>query len=114
MRWLKRAWQGEERLWKVFWVYGVAVSCIGFFTALAVEIGTAMSTGVVGTPSESTCFFVYDAWLAVSSCYWVWIIVSLWRCAFNVKQRLLGDGARILAACIVPATTYNLLWERIK
>jgi hypothetical protein len=114
MRWLKLAWHGEERLWKVLWVYGVAVSCVGFFAALAVEMGIAMSTGVVGAPSESTWFLVYDSWLALSSCYWVWIIVSLWRCAFNLKQRLLGDGARIVAVCIVPVITYQLLWGRIK
>ena len=113
MRGLKLAGQGKERLWKVFWVYGVAVSCVGFFTALTVEIGTAMSVGVVGTPSESW-FFVHDAWLVVSSCYWVWIIVSLWRCALKEKQRLLGYGARILAVCVVPPIAYNLLWERIK
>ena len=51
MRGLKLAGQGKERLWKVFWAYGVAVSCVGFVTALTVEIGTAMSVGVVGTHS---------------------------------------------------------------
>ena len=51
---IREAWRGEERLWRVFWVYGVALSIIGFFGSLAVEVGTAMSSGVVGTPSEST------------------------------------------------------------
>jgi hypothetical protein len=73
-----------------------------------------MSVGVVGTPSESTWFFVYHAWLVVSACYWVWIIVSLWRCAFNVEHRFLGYGARILSVCIIPAATYHLFVARIK
>ncbi len=37
MQWIKRTWRGEEKLWKVFWVYGVGLSLVGFFTALAVR-----------------------------------------------------------------------------
>jgi hypothetical protein len=36
MRKVQQAWRGEERLWRVFWVYGVALSISGFFGSLAV------------------------------------------------------------------------------
>ncbi len=47
LRWLKRPWRGEERLWKVFWLYGLPVIFIGFIIASAVEFGSAMAVGVV-------------------------------------------------------------------
>jgi len=112
MQCIRRTWRGEEKLWKVFWVYGVAISFIGFFTALCVEIGTAMSSGLVGTPSESTWYFGYYMWLAVSICYFVWITVSLWRCAFNLEKRMLGYGARVLAVCVALAATDHFIIMR--
>jgi len=111
---VQQAWRGEERLWRVFWVYGVALSIVGFFGSLAVELGTAMSSGVVGTPSESTWFLYYHIWLAVSECYWVWLGVSLWRCAFNVQRRVWGHGARTLAVVVVIASLVQLYFYRIK
>jgi len=95
-------------------VYGVAISIIGFFGSIAVELGTAMSSGVVGTPSESTWFLYYHIWLAVSECYWVWLGVSLWRCAFNVQRRVWGHGARIIAVVVVIGSLAQLYIYRIK
>jgi hypothetical protein len=114
LHWVQQAWRGEEPLWRVFWVYGVALSIIGFFGATAVELGTAMSSGVVGTPSESTWFLYYDIWLVVSECYWVWLGVSLWRCAFNVRSHLWGHGARAVAVLVVIASLVQLYLYRIK
>jgi hypothetical protein len=114
MQWIKRTWRGEEKLWKVFWVYGVGLSLVGFFTALAVSIWAAMSIGVIGSPSESTWYFGRYTWSAVSICYFVWITISLWRCAFNLEKRVLGYGARVLAVCVALAATYHFTWEHIK
>jgi len=110
MLFIKSAWQGEERLWKVFWLYGLPVVFIGFFGSLCVEIGAAMGVGVVGRPSESTWCFWYDIWEIVSLCYWVWLCTSLWRCAFNVEKRFLGYGARALAVFVVILVCNNYFY----
>jgi hypothetical protein len=114
MRSVQQAWKGEERLWRVFWVYGVALSVIGFLGSSAVELATAMSSGVVGTPSESKWYLYYHIWLAVAECYWVWLGVSLWRCAFNVQKRIWGHVARALAVVVVIASPIQLYFYRIK
>jgi hypothetical protein len=111
---VQQAWRGEERLWRVFWVYGVALSIVGVFASLAVELGTAMSSGVVAAPSKSTWFLYYHIWLAVSECYWVWLGVSLWRCAFNVKRRVWGYSARTIAVAVVIASLVQIYLYRIK
>lgn len=98
----------------MFWVYGVALGTIGYFGSLAVELGAAMSSGVVGTPSVSTWFMFYYVWLAVAECYWVWLGVSLWRCAFNVRGRILGYCAKVLAVTVVISSLATLYANNVK
>jgi heme/copper-type cytochrome/quinol oxidase subunit 4 len=77
-----RAWHGEEPLWKVFWVYGVATSVtIVAFWVVAIYDGR-MALRQVLLP----CFAAYTAW----------ILVSVWRCAGNTKEKLWGTLARFL------------------
>ncbi len=76
------AWRGRQPLWKVFWVYGVSVSglLIAFYLlAFAVEAVALRQILVLG-------FAPYTAWL----------LVSLWRCAFNVREPFWGMLARFL------------------
>jgi hypothetical protein len=70
-----RAWHGEEPLWKAFWAYGVATSTV-IATLYAVT--------------------VYDGRMALRAAYTAWILVSLWRCANNIKEKLWGTLARFL------------------
>jgi len=77
-----RAWHGEEPLWKVFWVYGVATSVtIAAFWAVAIYDGRTALRQVL-----LLCFAAYTAW----------ILVSVWRCASNTKKKLWGTLARFL------------------
>ena len=77
-----RAWRGEQPLWKVFWGYGVATSVmITALYAVAVYIDRiAMRQALL------LCFAAYTAW----------ILVSVWRCANNTKERIWGLFARLL------------------
>jgi hypothetical protein len=77
-----RAWRGEEPLWKVFWVYGVATS--GVIVALYI---VAFYDGRMALRQALLpCFAAYTAW----------ILVSVWRCASNTKKTLWGTFARFL------------------
>lgn len=82
MDWMKRAWSGEERLWKVFWIYGFVFNLI--LAIIGVVIGLFL--GPVGTKAFSVITFAY----------FVFIAVSEWRCAFNANWRGWGYVVRVL------------------
>ncbi len=77
-------WRGEGRLWLVFWIYGVLLSTIvtGVFLALL-----ATEDPIPGLEQ-----FLIVAFIP----YTVWILVSIWRCAFNVENKLYGHMAQAL------------------
>jgi hypothetical protein len=77
-----RAWHGEEPLWKVFWVYGVATSVTIVTLYIIAFYDGHMALRQVLLP----CFAAYTAW----------ILISVWRCASNTKEKLWGTLARFL------------------
>jgi hypothetical protein len=79
-------WRGRGPLWKIYWLYGVLGS-----TALTLILLFLMQSGAV----DSVWFQIVLLLLAV---YTVWIVVSVWRCAFNVEKPLYGHMARALTA----------------
>lgn len=73
-----RYWRGEGPLWRLYWIYGVLLSTAG---------GTLILFGVT--------YRVVSPWviliLVVSGLlYTVWVLVSVWRCAFNTSPRPFG------------------------
>jgi len=77
-----RAWRGEEPLWKVFWIYGVAVSC----SVVAVYIAAFDDAHVLLRQILLPCFAAYTAW----------VLVSVWRCADRTEEKFWGMLARFL------------------
>jgi len=77
-----RAWHGEEALWKVFWVYGVAASV----TIVALYVVAFYDGRIALRKVLLPCFAAYTTW----------ILVSVWRCAGNTKETLWSTLARFL------------------
>jgi hypothetical protein len=77
-------WRGQGPLWKVYWLYGVLGSNV-----LAAVLLSLIRQGALGT------FWFQVVWLLLAA-YTVWIVVSVWRCAFNVDNPLYGHMARAL------------------
>lgn len=77
-----RAWHGEQPLWKVFWIYGVVTSTTIVVIYVAAFYDGRMALRQVILP----CFAAYTAW----------ILVSVWRCASNPKEKIWGALARFL------------------
>ena len=67
---LVTSWRGQERLYKVFWVYGFAIHLVFFAVGVA--------AGYLGAPA--ILLPLVPLYLAYS----VWLLVSMWRCAGNV------------------------------
>ncbi len=77
-------WRGHGPLWKVYWLYGVFGSFV-----LALILLFLMRSGAIA----SVWFQVV---LLLLAAYTVWIVVSVWRCAFNVENPMYGHMARAL------------------
>jgi hypothetical protein len=85
-----RYWRGEGPLWRLYWIYGVLISTAG---------GTLIMT--------ATLYHLFSPWLILALvllglAYTVWILVSTWRCAFNIEGEPLGDrpdDPRLDGAC---------------
>jgi hypothetical protein len=77
-------WRGRGPLWKAYWLYGVFGSVV-----LALVLLFLMQRGAI----DSVWFQLV---LLLLAAYTVWIVVSVWRCAFNVENPMYGHMARAL------------------
>ena len=103
---IERAWHGQERLWKVFWIYGL----LGSFVLQAVNASLAL---LLGFSVAGGAALPYLAWRilhptiqGILIAYSLWVALVVWRCAFNVEKRFWGIIARgvvvlsVIAACV--------------
>jgi hypothetical protein len=77
-------WRGHGPLWKVYWLYGVLGSNI-----LALILFVLMQRDALGS-------VWFQLVLLLIAAYTTWIVVSVWRCAFNVEKPVYGHMARAL------------------
>ena len=77
-------WRGNGPLWKVYWVYGVLGSNVLVLILLLLIQRSALGS------------VWFQLVLVLLGAYTVWIVVAVWRCAFNVENPLYGHMARAL------------------
>ena len=92
---IRSAWRGEVPLWKVFWFGGPIVGA-GLPLLLTLVLPGAR---------------LWSKLLALAVClmYGVWVCVALWRCAFNVTNRLWGHLVRAYVAAAIAVVVVNFL-----
>ena len=95
---IRSHWNGEQPLWKSFWVYGLLVGTLSVFL-----IGPGVSWFLAEIESDavseryiSTVLDLYAILLMLgfSLSYNIWNFVSVWRCARNAKRLLWKWSAR--------------------
>ncbi|MFI0416615.1 MAG: hypothetical protein ACH255_21065 [Candidatus Thiodiazotropha sp.] len=96
----KKSFRGEERLFIVFWFY---------FVAGSVGLGLVFATISAITATLGVGYIITTILLIVIAIYFVWIIVSTWRCAFNVENRVWGYIVRVLVLLHVTSVAVGLL-----
>jgi hypothetical protein len=74
---IRRYWRGEGPLWRLFWIYGVLV-------------GTAGGTAILASVRSGAAPSVTVGLVAVGLAYTAWVLVGVWRCAFNMSRRPFG------------------------
>lgn len=82
-----KSWRGNERLWRVFWIYN-------FILGGLINYGFTK----VGESENLVLLLVYSIFALA---YMVWVLVSLWRCAFNANWQIWGYIARVLVVLMV-------------
>ena len=89
---LRAAWNGDEKLWKVFWIYQ-------WLLGIALSIGLALSADF-GLLAERVVLAVVAVWL-------VWVVVAQWRCSFNARWRGWGYVVRALLFITVGGLVFD-------
>lgn len=101
---LARYWRGEEPLWAQFWLYGMVGGTIlgtvnTYFSQLFLSfMYRAFSRG---NPIEMMFYIwpvvtLFGFWWT----YYVWHVVSVWRCARNARHPIIGWLARIFVVLV--------------
>ena len=90
-------WNGKQKLWKAFWLIGIlgriiVATIIILFSTIFTSIGLTWSIKIL-----SIIFMIS---------YVIWSFVSIWRCAFNVKNKNWGYVARLFITLDVIAGLY--------
>ena len=80
-------WKGEKKLWKAFWVMGFVFQILIFYFLLFL-LYVGQSIGLTWS-IKITVFLI-------SNIYTIWILVSIWNCAYNVKKKIWGDLSRVI------------------
>ena len=80
-------WNGKQKLWKAFWIMGFVFQILFFYFLLFLSyIGFLFGL----TWSIKVTIFL------ISNIYTIWILVSIWNCAYNVKNKIWGDLSRVI------------------
>jgi hypothetical protein len=99
MQWILRAWRGEEKLWKVFWIYlvlaGQVLTVLTIFGVLAL----LPHVNIFPWHAPLWVYALCGAWGMFLFCVGVWSVVALWRCTFNTDRRFWGYAARVAFFC---------------
>ena len=80
-------WNGKQKLWKAFWIMGFVFQIL-FFYFLLFLLYLGLLIGL--TWSIKIIIFL------MSNIYTIWILVSIWNCAYNVKNKIWGNLSRVI------------------
>ena len=80
-------WNGEQKLWKAFWIMGFVFQILFFYFLLFLSY-FGFLFGLTWSIKVTI--------LLISNIYTIWILVSIWNCAYNVKNKIWGDLSRVI------------------
>ena len=80
-------WNGKQKLWKAFWLIGfvlqfVLIIFFGIFNLIGIALGLTWSIK----------FIIF----LINIIYTIWVLVSIWNCSYNVKNKIWGDLSRVI------------------
>jgi hypothetical protein len=102
-KYLRKCLKGEEKLWKVFWLFnifgGSIISVIGTLAMFQFLIAPIMEVTINDQELSSLIKYIPGILIGtavVLFCIWFDIVtlISLWKCSWNSKNRIWGYLAR--------------------
>ena len=108
MEFINRIWSGKEKLWKVFWIWNFLIfhifdvlAVLIFFVAIfpvqvymLAQNDPSISVGYPFTLLDAFYALLGFCFILFVLAYTVWVLVALWRSAFNSSKRIYGYLAR--------------------
>ncbi|BAX62884.1 hypothetical protein [Burkholderia stabilis] len=88
MEMLKRAWAGEERLWKVWWLIGAPLYIFNNLVLASVESYT------LSDPLGANKALIFSIFAVLFVEWFAWVAVA-WRCAPNVDNQFWRGASRV-------------------
>ena len=119
IRMISKCWHGEEKLSVVFWVWGVLVgSLISFLIEILwwPYVFVPVQNMRIDKGIESIGYFNFFLMIVVLTAmiiiifYWIWVVVSIWRCSWNVKSKRWGWIARIVVSLAIILNFINIIY----
>lgn len=87
LRHMQHAMSGRERLWRVWWLWGIPVALAASVLTVCAEFARGDGMHVAGSLLDTVKVLIYAAWL-----------VAAWRCAPNVQDRFWKNAGRFAVA----------------
>ncbi len=108
MSFISRAWRGEERLWKVFWLYGYVIPLLGWGLSVLLCL-------VVFGHSSDKAFENMEVLERIASpfinfYYFIWIVI-VYRCANNTNEKSWGVGAKVWCGLTLLALILRIMHD---
>ena len=101
MKWIKTAWQGREKLYKVFWGYFVLLPFLLFFlSALTLFFVSFLQEAFQLSILNNAWLYLLSRAIYMSAClFWlIWVTVSVWRSGANTNHLIWGYLSKVSIA----------------
>lgn len=105
---LKRVWRGEEKLWKVFWLYGV-LPIVGMIAISRVFYSQRTELGTLSVDQILNNSFVTMVLTNLISIYALFILLLLYRCASKSKATFESNPASRFGNIVVRLFTIGFV-----
>lgn len=107
---LKKAWQGEEKLWLVFWVYFVGMTVFFWVTFSVWKLPSQIMDYLFFSPPSATGLY---AMMVIQLTADIFIrtyqVISVWRCASNTHLKIWNFSARTICISFALVSVYGII-----
>jgi hypothetical protein len=108
----KRAWNGKEKLWIIFWVYFVAVTLLFYLNVIYKFVPIILNSSILGSPNDSLELCVKFIFIsALTFSLRMLQVILIWRCAFNCSWKIFGYIVRVLVSLLTVSIAYRVVGD---